>query len=136
MDAFLEDFDAMHSRVLALTGHSSGVFRFAGGSINAYNQNLYNELIAEMTRRGFTFYDWNAAANDAVVGGIGRQQVVENVLNSAAGKDKVVVLMHDRQDNASTASALPEIIEALQGQGYRFAPLTADVKPVTYFYQE
>lgn len=136
VDAYLDDFELMHSRILALTGTSPGIFRFPGGSINGYNQGVYQPIIAEMVRRGFTFFDWNVAADDAVVGGLGREEIVQNVLNGAAGKDKIVVLMHDRQENATTAAALGPIIEELQAQGYQFAPLTARVQPITYFYQE
>lgn len=135
VEAYLDDFELMHSRILALTGKSSGIFRFPGGSINGYNQSIYTEIIAEMVRRGFTFFDWNAAAADAVVGGISKEQIVQNVLNSAAGQEKVVLLMHDRGENATTAAALGQVIQALSEQGYQFLPLGANVQPITYFYQ-
>ena len=134
VENYLADFDAMYRRVVEVTGTPPGIFRFAGGSINAYNAHVYDEIIAEMTRRGFTFYDWNASGEDSVQGGASRSAIVENVLNSAAGRDKLVVLLHDRQDNTTTAAALPDIIEALQQQGYRFETLRAEVPPVTYFY--
>ena len=66
VDDYLDDFEKMYSRVLELTGTPPGVFRFPGGSINAYNRDVYQEIVAEMLRRGFTFYDWNVAADDAV----------------------------------------------------------------------
>lgn len=136
VDAYLEDFEKMHSRVQELTGTAPGLFRFPGGSINAYNRDVYQELVAEMLRRGFTFYDWNVAADDAVAGGLSRQEIAQNVLNSVGDQERIVVLMHDRQENATTAAALPEIIEELRARGYRFEPLSPDVQPVTFFYQE
>ncbi len=135
VDAYLEDFERMYSAILEITGQAPSVFRFAGGSVNVYNQTLYTEIVAEMLRRGFVFFDWNAAASDAVSGGITPQQVLNNVLSSAAEMESAVVLMHDRADNATTAEALPLVIESLAGQGYSFAPLTAAVAPVTFYYQ-
>ncbi len=135
VNAYLDDFERMHSRILGLTGASSGIFRFAGGSINGYNQAVYEQIIAEMLRRGFTFFDWNVEGGDAVVGGLTREQIVQNVLNGAVGKDKIVVLMHDRHENATTAAALPLIIDELAAQGYRFEVLSAQVPPITYYYR-
>ncbi len=134
VEDFLSDFDKMYREIKDTTGVAPEVFRFAGGSVNVFNRKTYVEIVAEMTRRGFVFYDWNAAASDAVEGGIGRTEIVRNVLNSAAGQERLIVLMHDRADNASTAAALPEIIEKLQEQGYSFAPLTNEVEPITYYY--
>ncbi len=135
VDAYLEDFERMYSAILELTGQAPTVFRFAGGSVNQFNQTLYTEIVAEMLRRGFAFYDWNAAASDAVNGGITQQQVLNNVLSSAAGRERAIVLMHDRSDNASTAAALPMVIERLTEQGYSFAPLSSAVAPVTFYYE-
>lgn len=135
VDAYLADFEKMQTRVQEVTGTSSGIFRFPGGSINAYNKDTYEQIIAEMIRRGYTFYDWNVAANDAVKGGVPRQEIIDNVVNGAQGKNKIVVLMHDRHENATTAAALPGIIEKLAAQGYTFAPLSAEITPITYFYQ-
>lgn len=134
VEAYLEDFDKMYRKIEEVTGTPPEIFRFAGGSVNVYNRNLYTEIAAEMLRRGFTFYDWNAAASDAVSGGLTRQQVVTNVLQSAAGQDRLIVLLHDRPDNATTAAALPAIIEGLRAEGFRFAPLTSAVEPITYYY--
>ena len=136
VEEYLADFDKMYLRVLEVTGRAPEIFRFPGGSINVYNQKVYTEIIAEMTRRGFVFYDWNASASDAVKGGATQQQIVNNVLQSAAGKKRLVVLMHDREDNATTASALPAIIEGLEKQGFRFEPLSSAVEPITLFYTD
>lgn len=134
VESYLADFDKMYREIQQATGQSPQVFRFAGGSVNAFNSKTYGPIVAEMTRRGFVFYDWNAAASDAVPGGIGRAEVVRNVLNSAAGQERLVILMHDSENNGATAAALPEIIEKLQEKGYTFAPITNQVEPVTYYY--
>ncbi len=136
VEEYLADFDEMYRLVEELTGAPPTVFRFPGGSINAYNQKVYTQIVAEMTRRGFVFFDWNAAASDAVKGGITRQQVVNNVMQSAAGSKRLIVLMHDRAENSSTAAALPAIIDGLAKRGFRFEALSSSVKPITYYYTE
>ena len=136
VEDYLADFNEMYLRIRELTGKPPEIFRFPGGSINIYNQQVYTAIIAEMTRRGFVFYDWNTEASDAQRGAISAGQITSNVLGGAAGKDRLIVLMHDRADNANTAAALPGIIEGLREAGYRFAPLTNTVEPITYYYTE
>lgn len=134
VENFLQDFDKMYSAIVEITGVAPQVFRFPGGSINVYNTKTYTAIIAEMTRRGFVFYDWNVAASDAVKGGLSKQQVVQNVLSSAYGYDRIIVLMHDRLENGSTVAALPDIIHSLQDRGFAFAAISNEVEPVTYYY--
>ncbi len=134
VENYLADFEQMYNRIVEVTGKAPTVFRFPGGSINAYNLKTYTQIVAEMTRRGFVFYDWNAAGDDAVKGGISRQQVVNNVMQSASGNKRLVVLLHDRSENGSTAAALPDIIDGLAKRGFRFEALQNDVEPITYYY--
>ncbi len=134
VENYLADFELMYNRILEVTGQAPTVFRFPGGSINAYNLQTYTQIVAEMTRRGFVFYDWNAAGDDAVKGGISRQQVVNNVMQSASGNKRLIVLLHDRTENGSTAEALPGIIDGLEKRGFSFAALQNDVQPITYYY--
>jgi len=136
VEAFLEDFELMYSEILQTTGVAPTVFRFPGGSVNKYNQYTYNAIVAEMLRRGFVFYDWNAAGSDAVEGGLSSTEVSNNVLNSATGRRRALVLLHDRDDNGTTADALPSIIRGLQNQGFTFAALSAEVPPITFYYDE
>ena len=52
-----------------ICGEKSGVdtklYRFPGGSINGYNKRVREEIIREMTERGYIYYDWNASLEDA-----------------------------------------------------------------------
>ncbi len=133
VDSFLEDFHKMYTLIGDITGSFPTIFRFPGGSINVYNQSFYTEIVAEMTRRGFVFFDWNASAEDAVQGGLSAQTVENNVLSSASGRERAIVLMHDSRYSGTTADALPNIIEELSRQGYSFAPLTSQVQPIAFY---
>ena len=65
VDAYLEDFNNAFNYIYNSTGVKANIFRFPGGSINNYNSLIYKQIIAEMTRRGFVFYDWNVSGEDA-----------------------------------------------------------------------
>ena len=110
------------------------IFRFPGGSINAYNAATYREIIAEMVRRGYTYYDWNSSSGDAGSGNVSKSEIVDNVLNTGKKISKKIVLMHDGKGHSATADALPDVIEGLQKQGYKLEALTKDVKPVCFGY--
>ena len=67
MEGFLEDFYRLYQYIHEVTGEYPALFRFPGGSINGYDRGVYQEIIAEMTRRGFVYFDWNASAQDATL---------------------------------------------------------------------
>ncbi len=133
VEAFLADFDEMYRRIAVVTGDAPTIFRFPGGSVNAYNADVRDEIVAEMERRGFVFFDWNAAGNDAVVGGADAEQITDSVLASASGHQRAFVLLHDSATCETTAQALPAVIEGLWERGYQFQPLTNAVQPVSYY---
>ena len=49
-EAFIEDFYTTYALVEEVTGIKADIFRFPGGSINSYNQGVYQEIIAEIGR--------------------------------------------------------------------------------------
>lgn len=133
IDAYLEDFQKVSSKIESVTGVKPGIFRFPGGSINSYNIELYQELIAEMLRRGYVYYDWHVSSGDASVRSPSAEKITNNVLNGAKSKE-AIVLMHDGPGHSATADALPGIIEGLKSKGYRFAALDNSVTPSCFGY--
>lgn len=134
VDAYLEDFNKISSHIENITGVKPEIFRFPGGSINSYNGAVYMQIVAEMTRRGYTYYDWNVGSGDASYGTASKDWIVGNVVNGVAKGSSNIILMHDTNAKDTTAQALPEIIERLSARGYRFDKLTKEVKPVTFSY--
>ena len=134
VEAFLTDFYQVWNWVYETTGVRSSVFRFPGGSVNGYNRDVYVEIIAEMTRRGFTYYDWNVSSGDAAATEVSSAAIYENVLSGVRSSSRAIVLMHDGRGHSATANALPDIIRTLQEEGYTFAPLTNDVYPIIFGY--
>lgn len=135
VEAFLADFDKMYTIIEQTTGVKPTMFRFPGGSINNYNRLIYEEIIAEMTRRGFTYYDWNISSGD-VANNATKANIINNTLKKIGTRQQNIILLHDRQDTSNTVAALPTIIAGLTEKGYSFARLENDVRPFTFSYQK
>lgn len=122
VDSFLEDYDTLRETLEELLGESPSLFRFPGGSYCTYCKPIRKELIEEMTRRGYTYYDWNVSAEDSV-GTVTRYSIRKNIFPRIYEVNQPIVLMHDSPSNGLTAELLPEIIEELLAEGYRFSTL-------------
>lgn len=129
--AYLEDFDRIYRWIHEVTGVYPQIFRFPGGSVNGYNQKIYEDLIEEMDRRGFVHFDWNAINGDAEGVDYSVGEMVQKAL-SKVGADRVILLMHDSVYKTRTVEALQRIISGYQNAGYSFAPLTPEVKSITF----
>ncbi len=134
VDAYLKDFNKLAKHIEKVTGVKPEIYRFPGGSLNSYNGAVYEQIIAEMTRRGYTYYDWDVGSGDASYGTASTNWIANNVINGVSKDKSNVVLMHDTNAKDTTVEALPKIIETLQKKGYKFDKLTKEVKPVVFGY--
>lgn len=133
VDSYLEDMNNTYMSIYNATGVKPQLIRFPGGSVNDYNKGLYRDLITEVTRRGFTYFDWNVSGEDAVEGATWTT-IYNNVTEGVQGisNGRAVVLLHDSADKYTTVTTVEDIIINLQAKGYTFAPLDNTVKPVTF----
>lgn len=127
VDSYLEDFQKACDAVYEVTGVEVKLFRFPGGSVNAYNKTVYEQIIEKMTEKGYIYYDWNASLEDAVKNST-PEGLVQNALNSTLGRKKVVMLAHDIQYN--TTQCLEEILDSFPE--YEMKPLTSEVEPIQF----
>lgn len=127
VESYLADFEAAYEAVYEITGAEVKLFRFPGGSINAYNAEVYEEIIEEMTNRGFIYFDWNACLEDAGAKTT-PEQLIKNARQSTLGRKKIVMLAHDIIYH--TTLCLDELIDSFPE--YKFEPLTEDVKPIQF----
>jgi len=134
VDAYLDDFYQCYTALYEATGVKPTIFRFPGGSINAYNSRVYHEIIAEMTRRGFTYYDWNVSSNDASSTKQSKADIVKAVVSGTKSSHHPIVLMHDAAAKDTTAAAVSEMLDQLQSLGYQCNALDPSVLPVTFAY--
>jgi len=134
VEAYLEDFEKMATHIENTTGVKPDIFRFIGGSINKYNVDNYREIISEMVRRGYVYYDWNVSSGDEAVSYVSSDEIIKNVEKGTADKNQVILLMHAGDGNNATITALPEVIKTLKNQGYDFASLNSTITPYCFGY--
>lgn len=127
VDSYLEDFEKAYQTVYEVTGAEAKLFRFPGGSVNAYNKKVCQEIVEEMERRGFIYFDWNASLEDAA-GKKEPDELIQSAKETTLGRKKVVLLAHDRV--TGTALCLNDLIDALPE--YEMKPLTPDIEPVQF----
>lgn len=133
VEAFLSDFNKIYNLIHETTGVKPTFFRFAGGSKNSFNKGNYREIIAEMTRRGFDYFDWNLLTGDAARGGlVPAATCISNVTNTSAKYNNAVVLMHDSKPKTTTVEALPTLIDELKAQGFKFDKLSSNIYPAEH----
>ena len=132
VEAYLEDFKIAYDRVYEATGIKCKLFRFPGGSINDYNADIRDDLIAEMTRRKFIYFDWNVDSSDAL--GATWTEMYNTVLKQTANANRAVILMHDYNGGWNTVLVLEDIIVALlkDERGYKLDCLSENVKPIQF----
>lgn len=124
VNAFLEDAVRVYNYIYDITGQKPWSFRFPGGSYNNFNKETADDIIAEMNRRGFSYYDWNCATSDATRSATYDSCIEE--LSDSLYSDHSVVLMHDSLE--LTPQYLQEVIDILRSEGYSFETIdTADV---------
>lgn len=135
VEAFLEDYYQLFTLIRDEVGVVPTVFRFPGGSLNGYDRGVYQEIIAEMLRRGFVYYDWNLSAEDALSVPPPKEQILRNILDRSGRVTRGIVLMHDSNHCTTTVEALPELIDDLREQGFAFDSIDRSVKPVIFNYK-
>lgn len=131
--SFLKDFDAASNLIEEATGVKPDIFRFPGGSINNFNRLIYRQLITEMTRRGYTYFDWSADGGEMEDGATSKS-ISTTVIKQVSGKQRAIVLLHDGGGHKASAEAVERIILGLKEEGYQFDRLSNTVRPVVFGY--
>ncbi|MCD8009161.1 MAG: polysaccharide deacetylase [Clostridiales bacterium] len=134
VQAYLEDLNQIWQEVYDATGYEAALIRFPGGSVNSYNGEFYSELIAEVTRRGFTYHDWVVSSGDAEGDNIPASTISNAVISACEDRTKSIVLLHDTDAKQTTLEALSTILKELTAQGYEFRALDASVRPYHFGY--
>ncbi len=130
--AYFDDLTKISDYVKGITGITSKIVRFPGGSSNlvsrTINKGIMTKIAAELDKRGYTYYDWNAQSNDATIANITPVQVLQNVkdFTEVNGKVKpfVMLLLHNSATQAATVEALQSVIDYYRGMDFRFEQIT------------
>lgn len=127
---YLDSIEAM-KKVLG-DDFDTKVWRYPGGHMSWKGMKEADEALEKY---GVQWIDWNTMTGDAQPkkvseGDIPRpttvQEVISNFehsLNFTKNGNQVVILMHDASDKALTAEALPDLIDHLEAEGYKFGIL-------------
>lgn len=132
VESYLADAYQLFTYIRDDLGITPTAVRFPGGSINSYNASFYQELIAEMIRRGFVPYDWNinlAEMNSSY----STQTKVNTVMAHMGDLDRAIFLLHP---DASSVEILPLLLDRLQQADYTCTALQSATKPVLFAYPE
>lgn len=124
---FLAEIHKTEDLIYNITGLRPRVIRVPGGTAGHFTAEYFNAVDLE----NYLVYDWNVSAADTS-GEISADQIVENVKEQTAGKQRVMILMHDTSGKTATIEALPRIIQYLREQGYAFGVITPEVRPIIF----
>lgn len=133
LDSFMQDVAGIQNYLYEKTGVLTNVYRFPGGSSNAYCRNTIQKYLQYLQDRGIQYYDWNISSGDASGVILTKTEVADNVLQNIERYDECVVLMHDAQSKRSTVDALPEIIESILAlENTVILPITEESVPIQH----
>lgn len=127
VESFMQDLETARQTIYEVTGVDTTLVRFPGGSINAYNKEISETIIEEMTKQGYVYFDWNASLGDAVEGAV-PEQLLANGVETTLGRKKVVMLAHDVV--YSTGICLNDLLDRLPE--YEMKVIDADVEPIQF----
>lgn len=134
VDNFKNDVKKLDNFLTEVTGEEPNfILRYPGGSNNTIsrrygNKNIMGEIISEMHKEGYVYFDWNVDSTDAAAYRQSKDKIVNSVLNGSKHTKKAVILMHDLDPKTTTVQALPEVIQGLKEQGFIFDIMTKDTE--------
>ena len=131
VEDYLADFSQMSDVIYEATGEKPTIFRFPGGSRCEENEEIYEELVAEMERRGFSYFDWNVDSGDSLTAA-SEKMIYDETVEGITTHGKSIVLMHNTASNQNTVKQIVAIINKAKKEGYRFDVLDPSVKPFSF----
>ncbi|MBU7319425.1 polysaccharide deacetylase family protein [Paenibacillus oleatilyticus] len=127
--AYRKDTEKLNDLLARTVGVRPDIFRFPGGSDNhlsrkAGGRHIMAKIAREMTNIGYQYFDWNVSSTDAAAVTLPKQDILASVRSNSRGKNQIIVLMHDDDHKTTTVEALPDAIDWLKKQEYKFETLS------------
>ena len=133
-EAFMDNVQKLHDKLLADVGYDARIVRFPGGSSNTISEKYKKGIMTKLTKRlekeGWKYLDWNVSTGDAEGNNIPSSQLVKAVKKELKPEQANVILLHDTSAKQSSADALQDIIDFGFENGYTFCPVTEDTTMV------
>ena len=124
-DAYFADLFEMREIIREMTGITTTLVRFPGGSSNTvsrFNEGIMTRLALCLRDMGFQYFDWNVDSDDAG-GAKTSKRVLRNVTKGIGERSYAIVLQHDIKD--FSVAAVEKIILWGLENGYEFRALDA-----------
>ena len=118
-NCFYKDFRAASDCIEKIIGEKPTLHRFPWGSNNGYVKSYVDELHNQLRKEGVRSFDWNVSISPHVSQAV----IFQNVKKDVTRFEKPIILLHDASAMDNTAKVLPQIIDYIKEQGYRFDTL-------------
>jgi len=125
--SFADQITRTEQIIRRTAGVQTRLVRAPGGTYGNFDALYFGAL----RQAGYVVFDWNVDSGDSKRRGVPASEIVRGATDARLGGD-LIVLLHDGPGHAETVKALPAIISFYRKHGYRFAPLSAATKPVTF----
>ena len=122
-NCFYKDFRAASDCIEKIIGEKPTLHRFPWGSNNGYVKSYVDELHNHLRKEGVRSFDWNVSGEDSISPHVSQAVIFQNVKKDVTRFEKPIILLHDASAMDNTAKVLPQIIDYIKEQGYRFDTL-------------
>ncbi len=135
LEGLIENFSTLEDKVYNLTGYTSKLIRFPGGSSNTVSisccPGIMTAAVSEVAKEGYTYFDWNVDSGDAG-SAKNSDDIYQNVVSGIRAGRFNVVLMHDAAGKANTLEALQRIIDFCLENDYQLVSLDSTSPQITH----
>lgn len=133
VEGFASDLGKLQGYLYDVTGVTSKIYRFPGGSSNKVSSTDMRVFIRWLEEQGIEYYDWNISSGDANPVRLTADQVLENCTKDLSRYRNAIILLHDAPSKQTTVDALPALIEQILAmEDTVILPITEDTKPVQH----
>jgi len=128
-ETYFNDLYKIQEKVKNITGYTSNIIRFPGGSSNTISRNYDNNshIMSKLTKsveeKGFRYFDWNVISGDAGET-TDTMEIVSHVILEIGKRKDSMILQHDIKDYS--VKAVENIIEYGLRNGYNFLKITEE----------
>ena len=127
----LDEYNMCNEKIKNALGeqeYNPHLFRFPGGLAGGKYAEVKAQAKELLLQNNIEYVDWNALNGDAETNKLSSEFEMKRLQETTAGKNSVVILMHDAQAKSVTADTLPQIISYLKEQGYEFENFYSIIK--------
>lgn len=126
--SFINEMVDCQVEIVKVTGSSTNIIRFPGGSRKLLNSELLNQL----HDYNFKIYDWNMETKDGLNPKLPPDRLYREATKKCEQSSNIFLLMHCDYMHKNTCKALTRIVKYYKEQGYEFKAITEET-PELYF---